>query len=330
MVSQGLKRRIVVGRIVVGRIVVVGDIAVDVVARLSGPLHVGSDSAAVIAMYGGGSAANVAAWLAAPLAARLAAGGTVEVALVGRIGADPAGRAQVAELSAAGVDVRARIDSERSTGCVVVLVDAGGERTMLPDRGANAALSPADLPADLFAPGVHLHLSGYPLLHESSRSAALAALRLAAAAAMTVSVDPSSAAPLAAAGSACFLEWTRGAGLCIANIEEARVLAGPGSPSDVALRLASAAYREVVIKLGAAGAIWSDGESVVRVPAVAAEVVDTTGAGDAFAAGFLAAWTAGAEPGDALAAGARLAAAAVAAPGARPASGATSANYLPK
>jgi ribokinase len=219
--------------------------------------------------------------------------------------------------------VRVTIDADRSTGCVVVLVNALGERTMLPDRGANAALSPADLPPDVFARGGHLHLSGYPLLEESSRAAALSALRLARGAGMTISVDPSSAAPLEAVGPARFLEWTHAADLCIANLDEARVLAGSGTPQEVARRLASSAYREVVVKLGAAGAIWSDGDSVVEVPSVRAEVIDTTGAGDAFAAGFLAIWTAGGSPEDALPAGTRLAAAAVAAVGARPSLGST-------
>jgi sugar/nucleoside kinase (ribokinase family) len=297
------------------RIVVVGDIVTDVVARHSGPLHVGSDSTAIVASYGGGSAANVAAWLAADSAA--------PVSYVGRIGDDAAGRAQVAELQRAGVDVRVGIDTEHCTGCVVVLVDSSGQRTMLPDRGANSFLSPADLPHELFAAGCHMHLSGYPLLHESSRAAALTALDLARGADMTVSIDPASAAPLAALGAQRFRRWTAGARLCIANLDEAAVLAGTdraaaGDGVAIALELASAAYREVVVKLGADGAIWSDGSSVAAVPSVPARVVDTTGAGDAFAAGFLAAWTAGATPHDALSAGVTLAAVAVATPGARP------------
>jgi sugar/nucleoside kinase (ribokinase family) len=297
------------------RIVVVGDIATDVVARHSGPLHIGSDSAAVIASYGGGSAANVAAWLAV---GAINGGQTHQPVYVGRIGDDSAGRTQVAELEQAGVDVRVTVDPDRSTGCVVVLVDPVGQRTMLPDRGANAALSPADLPAEVFRAGDHLHLSGYPLLHESSRAAAVIAIARAKAAGMTVSVDPSSAVPLAAVGAEQFLAWTGSADLCIANLDEAAVLAEPGSPDELARALASAAYREVVVKLGAAGAIWSDGKAVIRVPSSTAEVVDTTGAGDAFAAGFLLAWTAGAGPKESLSAGARLAARAVATAGGRP------------
>jgi len=292
------------------RVVVVGDIATDVVARLSGPLRKGSDSSAVVATYGGGSAANVAAWLAV-------AG--VRTTFLGRVGADTAGRAQVDELTRAGVDVRVQVDPVRPTGCVVVLVAEDGERTMLPDRGANATLSPADLPADVFGnQSGHLHLSGYPLLHESSRAGALAALELAWDGRMTVSVDPSSAAPLAAVGPAQFLEWTHAADLCLLNLDEAEVLAGPGRPEALARWLSHEHYREVVVKLGADGALWASDDRVVKVPAGPAPVIDTTGAGDAFAAGFLSAWQIAGPPDEALRAGSRLAAACVAQVGARP------------
>lgn len=293
-----------------GRVVVVGDIATDVVARLSGPLRTGSDSSAVVATYGGGSAANVAAWLAVA---------DVESVFLGRVGADATGRAQVDELARSGVDVRVAVDDDRATGCVVVLVSRDGERTMLPDRGANAALAPDDVPPELFGgPARHLHLSGYPLLHESSRAAARTALTLARDAAMTVSVDPSSAAPLATVGAERFLSWTEGVDVCLANLDEAEVLAGPGTPGELARRLAASAYREVVVKLGAEGAVWSDGTTVLHAPALRVPVVDTTGAGDAFAAGFLAVWTTGGPLEDALAAGVRLASDAVSQVGARP------------
>jgi len=291
------------------RIVVVGDIATDVVARYRGSLHVGSDTQSEIASYGGGSAANVSAWLAH-------AG--IRPTLVGRIGDDAAGRGQVDELTAAGVDVCVRIDDSLATGCVVVLVDSQGDRTMLPDRGANGVLAPDDLPPAVFESGGHLHLSAYPLLHQSSRAAALEALVMARAAGMTTSIDPSSVAPLRAAGAGAFMEWTRSVDLCIANLDEARLLAGLGSPPDIAKRLASSTYGQVVVKCGAAGALWSDGESVVSAPATDVDVIDTTGAGDAFAAGFLARWTADAPVTDALAFGAELAAVAVVTIGGRP------------
>jgi sugar/nucleoside kinase (ribokinase family) len=204
-----------------------------------------------------------------------------------------------------------------TTGTCVVLVEQGGERSMLPDTGANAALVPDDLPQRLFRPGAHLHLSGYTLLHDGSRDAGLAALALAQAADMTVSVDPSSAALVEAAGVARFLEWTRGVDLLLANQEEAALLAGSDDVRAAASTLGDT-YREVVVKLGRDGAQWQQGFIAASAPAERVEVVDTTGAGDSFAAGFLASWLLHPEPETALAAGNRVAASAVTRVGARP------------
>jgi len=286
------------------------------VARVSGPLARGSDTRSRIATYGGGSAANTAAWLAAAGA---------DVTLLARRGADPLGDAAELALRAAGVRTVLAVDPDRATGACVVIVDPTGERTMLPDRAANLALSPADLPADVFASGRHLHLSGYVVLDERSRPAAEAALAMAAAAGMTASVDPSSAAPLRAMGGAAFVTATRGATLCMPNLDEAEVLAGTRDPRAAALTLALS-YGEAVVTLGVSGAVWSDGRDVVAAPAVPVTVVDSTGAGDAFAAGYLVARLSGGSPLDALTRGAALAAEAVTTVGARPAGPTSSAR----
>ena len=188
---------------------------------------------------------------------------------------------------------------------------------MLPDAGANATLDAADLPQRAFRPGGHLHLSGYTLLNPGSRDAGLAALSMAAAADMTVSVDPSSAALLAELGAARFLSMTRGVDLLLANRDEAAVLAGTSDPHLAAQQLGDT-YREVVVKLGRDGAQWQQGFIAASAPAERVDVVDTTGAGDSFAAGFLASWLLHPEPETALAAGNRLAARAVGRVGARP------------
>ena len=294
------------------RIVVVGDLMVDIVAALPGPLAHGSDTPARISHHQGGSGANVAAWLVASRA---------DVAFAGRAGADPLGDAAVAALAGAALAVER--DPERPTGTCIVLVHPGGERTMIPDAGANDGLELRELPA-----AGHLHLTGYTLLRDGSRPAALRALEIARERAMTVSVDPSSAAPLAAAPG--FLDWVGGAALLLPNADEARVLTGETDPDRAARALVrrvgscSGSARttphsaEVVVTLGAGGALWSDGERVLRAPAEPAEVVDTTGAGDAFAAGLLAARARGAEPAEQLRAGCALAARAVGIRGARP------------
>ena len=157
-------------------------------------------------------------------------------------------------------------------------------------------------------------MAGYALLRSGSRPAARAAISRALERGISVSVDPSSAALL----SPEFLDHAHGAGLLLPNAEEARMLSGEDDPERAARALA-ARFGEVVVTLGAEGALWTDGRETVRCDAVPVEaVVDSTGAGDAFAAGLLAARMDGAGPDEALAAGARLAARAVAQPGGRP------------
>lgn len=287
------------------RIVVLGDVMVDVVTRLSAPLAPGSDAPAVIRLHGGGSAANTAAWLAEAGA---------EPVLVGRVGDDERGRGAADELRAAGVDARLVADPELPTGTCVVIVGPDGERTMAPDAGANDALTDTDLADELLASAQHLHVAGYALLRPGSRPAARAAISRARSHGMTVSVDPSSAALL----SPEFLDHAEGTGLLLPNVDEARMLSGEADPERAARALASR-FDEVVVTLGADGALWTDGRDIVRADAVPVEAaVDSTGAGDAFAAGLLSARLNGAAPIEALTAGARLAAKAVARPGGRP------------
>jgi ribokinase len=281
-------------------VVVVGDLMVDVVARMSGPLAPGSDTPAEVGARPGGAGANVAAWLA---------DAGVPVALAARAGDDAAGRGAVDGLRGHGVDVAGvAFDPGRATGTCVVLVTPDGERSMLPDAGANAALCAADLPAGAFAAGAHLHLAGYTLLRDGPpREAALEALRRARAAGMTISLDPSSAAPLARFGAARFLELAGHPDLLLPNADEAAALTGAAGPA-AAARALTASAREVVVTLGGAGALWTDGRVTLEAPAQAASATDTTGAGDAFTAGFLAAWLDGAPAGAALEAGNALAA----------------------
>ena len=198
------------------RIVVVGDLMTDTVARATLPLAKGSDTPAAVSTHGGGSGANIAAWLAVDGA---------EVAFVGRRGADIAGRNRDMELMGYGVDARLVMDPERPTGNCVVMITHRGDNTMMSDPGANAALSPDDLPKDLFTPGCHLHVSGYTLLNEGSRPAAVTAIDYARRADMTISVDGASVAPLERVGAEPYLELTNGATLLFVN-------AGTGGRAD--------------------------------------------------------------------------------------------------
>ena len=288
---------------------VIGDVVTDVVASTAGPVAVGSDTTARIVIGDGGAGGNVAAWLRAVDA---------DVGLIVRVGDDAAGREAVERLVNAGVLVAATTDPAAPTGTVVALIDAGGERTMLTDRGANRRLEAADLPAAWFRSGAHLHLSGYVLFDAPGRGAGLEALRRASAAGMTISVDPASWARLRRWGASRFLTATAGAALTLPNADEARVLTGIGDAAAAAAHLARL-HGVAVVTCGADGAVWSDGAATVRGRAVHTTVTDTTGAGDAFTAGYLAAALDGARPGEALERAAHLAARAVARGGGRPA-----------
>ena len=287
-----------------------GDLMVDVVARLFGPLAEGSDSPAVIAYVGGGSAANTAAWLT-----RVGE----DSVFVGAIGDDAAGQSQLESLHTLGVDVRFRVDRTRPTGTCLVLVAPTGERTMVPDPGANLALQEFDVPTDEFAAGDHLHVSGYALLRDS-RDAGLHALAAAVDAGMTVSVGAASAAPLGLLGAEPFLKLLPAETLLFANEKEAAVLTGRDG---TALELASALAgdgRQVVVTAGSGDAAWSDGRDGATMGAEPLDrpELDTTGAGDAFAAGFLAARGRDASPAVCLRDGHALAAAACRTTGGRP------------
>ncbi|TDB80873.1 MULTISPECIES: carbohydrate kinase family protein [unclassified Micromonospora] len=293
------------------RIVVVGDLITDVVAVLAGPLAPGSDTAAGIRVVGGGQAANTAAWIAEQ---------GVPVTLVGAVGDDSAGRDRVAELERVGVRCAVEVRPDVPTGTVIVLA-TGDERTMVAERGANLRLTVGHVEQALAAApdAAHLHLSGYPLLDAASRPAGLAALAAARGRGLTTSVDAASATPLRRTGAAAFLSWVRDVDLLLVNADEAGVLAG-GLDPEAQARALSAAARRVVVKRGGAGAVWYDRNATLEVvPSRRVAVVDVTGAGDAFAAGLLAAWLAGAPPRAALTRASDLGALAVSLVGARPA-----------
>jgi len=282
-------------------IVCVGDLMVDVVAQLPGPLATGSDTPAAVTLHGGGAAANVAAWLTEL---------DEDAMFVGRVGDDVAGREAIGSLASGGVRCAVSVDPARPTGMCIVLVDPTGERTMVPSTGANAGLGEAsfELPSDARL----VYVSGYALLGAGSRPFALAAIRAARGMRVPIAVDAASSAPLAAAAD--FAQWIGEDVLLFANADEARVLTGDVDPL-AAARLLGTRFGEAVVKLGAEGAVHSSG-SAVRAHEV--EVVDSTGAGDAFAAGFLSARVAGGAVEDALARGVSCATRAITRLGARP------------
>ncbi|SFQ61259.1 Sugar or nucleoside kinase, ribokinase family [Amycolatopsis arida] len=286
-------------------VVVVGDAGLDVVARHDGPIVHGGDARAEVRLTGGGAGANTALWLRACGA---------RPTLVARVGDDTGGRLVRAELEAAGVRCAFAVDPDAATCCVVVLVDGEGQRSMLPDRGANARFAPADVAPAALAGAAHLHLSGYVLLDPTSRPAGLAALAAARAAGLSTSVDPQAAALLTDPDA--FLADVRGVDLLLPNIAELRALTGRSDPAAAGDLLGTVGA--VAVTAGPAGASWVDAAGVVSVPAPPATCVDSTGAGDAFDAGVLTAWLRGAGPEAAVRAGVRAGSDAVRQVGAQP------------
>jgi ribokinase len=157
---------------------------------------------------------------------------------------------------------------------------------------------------------------GYTLLNPATRAVGLAALDRAVEVGATRSLDPASAAPLRA-NLPFFLDLLPRFDLVLANEDEAAVLSGQEDPH-AALEALADRVATVVVKVGSRGVLARDPAGTVTVPALRHDVVDTTGAGDAFTAGFLPAWLAGTSLADAIEEGQRLAGAAVGRVGASP------------
>jgi sugar/nucleoside kinase (ribokinase family) len=292
----------------VSRVLVIGDVINDVLVEVPGVLAHGEDNPAQIRVRPGGSAANQAAWLA-----HLG----LDVVFAGRAGAGDV-EFHRQELARFGVEPRLAADDSAPTGAIVVLIGPDGERTMITDRGANLRLRPEDVPASLLDDVALLHLTGYSFFAGETRGIVREIVGEARRRGVPFTIDPGSAAFLAMLKPGAFLEWTRGAAVCFPNLDEASVLAGANDPAVMADFLGSC-YDAVAVKLGADGAVCvMAGAAPTRVAAAPAVVRDTTGAGDAFCAGFLAAWLGGAPPSAATTAGTRAAARAVPTLGGRP------------
>ena len=211
--------------------------------------------------------------------------------------------------------------SSLPTGAIVVISD-GSVRTMLTSRGANTETGPESVDLARLAQVGRLHLTGHPLMSDGAVGAGRddewrALLDGASAAGVARSVDPGSAALLAAYGPERFRRLVAGVELLLPNQDEAALLTGESDPERAARALA-ADHSLVVVTLGPAGALACAGDTVVTASAVPTEPVDVTGAGDAFAAGLLGALAGGLDLPDAMAAANALASRAVATVGARP------------
>lgn len=291
-----------------GRVLVVGDVMTDVIVVPEGPLVRGSDRRASIRSRPGGSGANQAVWLGSV--------GT-RVSFVARVGAADKPHLE-AYFKGFHVDPILVADALLPSGVLVTIVDPDGERSFLTDRGANLALSPSDMPVWLLDDTRLVLVSGYSYFAETPRNAVQWLAGEARSRGIDLVVDAASVGFLDEVGPTNFLQWTAGAALLFCNADEAEALAGT---ADLEAQMAAlgAHYRRVVIKRGALGAALGTGAGVtLALPAPPVRVVDTTGAGDAFAAGFLSAELKGLPPAACLKAGVEAGSAAVKTLGGQP------------
>jgi sugar/nucleoside kinase (ribokinase family) len=249
------------------RVAVIGDLMLDVLVEPDGPLRAGDDTPGRIRMECGGQAANVAAWVTA-------LGGQARL-VCAQAGGDDGARA-ASRLEARGVEILGPRVPGRG-GAVVSIIGPGGQRSLVSDPGSTRALRPAHLQAEWFAGCAWLHVSGYHLLDDDAAPAALRTAELARSHGARVSLDLAYAARLRELGSDEVRRRVRGLGpdVVFQTEEEADALGGP-PPAQVS-----------VVKRGADGCTVTSAGEAFSLPALGASVLDTTGAGDALAAGFL-------------------------------------------
>jgi len=291
-----------------GPIVVVGDIMNDIVVVPRGPILPDTDTESQVRPRPGGSAANTAAWIGSLGAA---------VDFIGCVG--DADAEQHAELFRhGGVTPHLQVEPGLPTGTIVILV-RGEERTMLTERGANAAFSGATLTDEVLAAASVAHISGYTIVKDYGSGAARDIIRRAHARGIPVSVTPGSTGYLAQYGVQNFLDDIEGIHILIGTLAEGQLLTGLEDPMKVGKALLTHAAI-VIVTRGSRGAIlFRPDAPPVEVPAPPiAKLIDPTGAGDALAAGFLAHWVTSQDPEAALRSAVLVAARAVMLIGGRP------------
>lgn len=289
------------------RIFTIGDAMVDIVVHTREAINDQSDTQSSISIHGGGSAANVASWLAHAQA---------DSHFIGVIGDDMSGKEFQRELIAYGVTPHLSIIEKAATGMVVVLVNSRGERTMFPDPGANAQTSHLNIGEIKGASAIFL--SGYTMYKSERHENALHLISRIREFDSPLFFDPASVGAMQLYGREQVRELITCADFLILNEDEARYIT---EEQDVerALEGLRKFTCNVIIKCGPEGAIAIDQENRRYLsPSRGSEVLDTTGAGDAFAAGFIASWVEKRDIQSALDTGNQCGAECVAIIGARP------------
>lgn len=256
-------------------ITVIGDLVVDIIVS-KGATNFATDTDGSIGMSPGGQANNVAAWIAHE---------GVASRLIGKVGDDPFGIYLLDQAKKQGISCEVSVDPSAPTGKIVVLVDREtGERSMIPDRGANLNLGESDIrgveESDI------LYLSGYSFFAEKPRKAISSAKKTAVSNGIPVALDPSSTHFLQACKQD-FLRFLDGVTFLVPNYEEGVLLTGETEPQRILTAL-----KELVpcpiLKLGADGCLFYENDVCVKLSAPKVTAVDVTGAGDSFIGSFLA------------------------------------------
>lgn len=263
-------------------IIAVGDLVWDVLVKPDGILLPGGDTTGRIALAPGGSAANVAAWIARS---------GMPAGFIGKVGADVFGDLVADGLAREGVTVHASRTAEHDTGVILVLIDRAGQRSMVTNQAADFHLLPADLPVDVLERCGHVHITAWSVFTDPPRAAAIRAAQLAKAAGATVSFDPASYQMIREMGHDRFLRYTRDlpVDILFPNRDEGEALTGERSPEAVAEELFER-YNEavIVLKLDKDGCFVRARGHAQHYPTGDGAPLDATGAGDAFNGAFLA------------------------------------------
>ncbi len=257
------------------RIVVLGDLNLDIHAHIPGTLAPGDETRNTITVRPGGSAGTFA---------RTAAQLGASVTFIGAVGEDLVGDLLENSLVQAGVTPSLQRTSLPSG--TVLAIQQENERSMVCSRGANDGLT-ADWVSETLPKGSnHLHVSGYALLSDAQREAAIQSFAIAADLKMTLSIDPPPASLIRAFGVDRFLGLLPEQLWLFPNLSEGQLLSGE-LDARKAVNVFSNRFPVGALTLGADGAIAWNGALRHVQDSESLALVDTTGAGDVYASTFV-------------------------------------------
>lgn len=253
------------------KICVIGDVNVDIVSLLREPLQANSDTQTSNSLNLGGSPCNMAMWLANVKA---------EVTFMAAVGEDLLANWITSELEIGGLSDQfiQRVPNTKSGTCII-LVNENGQRTMLPDPGANLAFKLTQSVCDEILSSSVVVMSAYSFLRPETRDLANEVATLVSGTSTRLVLDAASSAPIQDVGVDLVRNYLSQADLVLANEDEFATLADEGWIKSLP---------NLIVKLGPEGSKWMQfGQEVFAVNAIKVDVVDTTGAGDSFLAGLV-------------------------------------------